>query len=210
MSNLNHLIVEVEGVEFYTDAATGRSGISQSGLAVLCGVNRRTVSDLIKSLSGKTRSKWLEPIAGKLSECRTKTRSGMQLCNDELSIAIIKHYAFSGNETAQYTFDKFAAIGFNSWIQSITGWSNPKAPTPKPELETTMPTPEEMDYLRSRDWEKKELEAIDAGETPNYRTLRQEFGNKSGFGRAQRAVASHKRQLKIWNKNQKRLEGSGD
>jgi hypothetical protein len=210
MSNLNHLIVEVEGVEFYTDAATGRSGISQSGLAVLCGVNRRTVSDLIKSLSGKTRSKWLEPIAGKLSECRTKTRSGMQLCNDELSIAIIKHYAFSGNETAQYTFDKFAAIGFNSWIQSITGWSNPKAPTPKPELETTMPTPEEMDYLRSRDWEKKELEAIDRGETPDYAAIGKEFMSHSGFDRAQEAVRTHERLMAIWRAFQKRIGGSQD
>jgi hypothetical protein len=210
MSNLNHLIVEVEGVEFYTDAATGRSGVSQSGLAILCGVSKQAISKLVNSLSTGGGGKLLKPLQGKVETLSTKTQSGMILYADELCIAIIRYYDRKGNETAQYTFDKFAAIGFNSWIQSITGWSNPKAPTPKPELETTMPTPEEMDYLRSRDWEKKELEAIDVGETPNYRTLRQEFGNKSGFGRAQRAVASHKRQLKIWNKNQKRLGGSQD
>jgi hypothetical protein len=210
MSNLNHLIVEVEGVEFYTDAATGRSGVSQSGLAILCGVSKQAISKLVNSLSTGGGGKLLKPLQGKVETLSTKTQSGMILYADELCIAIIRYYDRKGNETAQYTFDKFAAIGFNSWIQSITGWSNPKAPTPKPELETTMPTPEEMDYLRSRDWEKKELEAIDRGETPDYAAIGKEFMSHSGFDRAQEAVRTHERLMAIWRAFQKRIGGSQD
>lgn len=129
MSNLAQIIKEVDGVEFYTDIATGKSGISQSGLAILCGVDEKSIRNAINSIRTSKPYKGLEHLVDKVSECRTKTKSGMWLCNDELCIAIIRYYDRKGNETAQFTFDKFAAIGFNTWVQSITGWEQSPEPT---------------------------------------------------------------------------------
>jgi hypothetical protein len=53
--------VEQNGVEFYTLDATGESGMSIRGLARLCLVNDKTISQLLRnSLRGLTRSKRLE------------------------------------------------------------------------------------------------------------------------------------------------------
>ncbi len=155
MTNLAQIIKEIDGVEFHTEAATGDSGVSQSGLAVLCGVSRQAVSRLLKSLSTKSPSRWLEPIQGKVESLTTNTESGMQLCRGELSIAVIKHYAFKGNTTAQFTLDKFATIGFNVWVQSITGW-RPVEEKVEPSL--ILPTSDQLEFMRSRAWEKAEME----------------------------------------------------
>ncbi|MCU0546818.1 MAG: hypothetical protein MUE44_32415 [Oscillatoriaceae cyanobacterium Prado104] len=92
MNAIARIIAEVDGVEFYTDAATGKSGISQTGLAVLCGVSRQSISKLINSLSTKCPSEWLEPIAHRVAALSTKTVSGLILYADELCIAVIRHY----------------------------------------------------------------------------------------------------------------------
>jgi hypothetical protein len=53
---------EENGIEFYTIAAMGESGMSQSGLAILCGVHQSTVSKLEKSLMTIIRSSESYPI----------------------------------------------------------------------------------------------------------------------------------------------------
>jgi hypothetical protein len=45
---------EENGIEFYTIAATGESGMSQSGLAILAGVSRQSIIKLEKSLVPKS------------------------------------------------------------------------------------------------------------------------------------------------------------
>ena len=172
MSNLAQIIKEVDGVEFYTDAATGASGVSQSGLAVLCGVTRDAISKLLKSLYSEKPYKGLEHLVDKLSECRTQTQSGMWLCNDELSVAIIRYYDRKGNKTAQYTFDKFATIGFNAWIQSITGWQPVEE---KVEPTVILPTNEQLDFMRSRAWERAEMD--------DRRMSNAEIKERSGFSK---------------------------
>jgi hypothetical protein len=128
-SKLRLVVADVDSVQFFTDAATGRSGISQSGLAVLCGVTKQALSKLTKSLSTKCPSIWLKPIQGKVDDLSTRTETGILLYYDQLAIAIIKHYAFSGREQAQLVLDKFALIGFNAWVQRMTGWQEPEKPT---------------------------------------------------------------------------------
>lgn len=161
MSNLKLVIRDVEGIEFYTDATTGKSGISQAGLAKLCGVNRRTISDLIKSLSGQSKKgeidESLEAFVGKLFENRTETETGMVLLSGELSATIIEHYAFKGRKPAQFSLRKFAAIGFNTWVQSIIGWQAPQTQSQAPQP-PQLPTPEQTEFMKSRAWEKAELE----------------------------------------------------
>lgn len=50
--------------EFYTVEDTGESGMSQSGLAVLCGVSQQAIAQLENTLTSKAPSKWLESLVG--------------------------------------------------------------------------------------------------------------------------------------------------
>ena len=166
MSNITVLRTERNGVEFFTIAATGESGMSQSGLARACGKDQSTISRLIEALSGKKSSKtlkpstykgfapsgkfslkklnpsvdkdltlmqkvyskWLQPFTGKdltlmrdHSSSDSKTRN-VTVYTAEFCAAVIKHYAYSGSETAQDFDFSLGIIGLTSYIQSQTGW----------------------------------------------------------------------------------------
>ena len=126
MSNIALIIVETDGVEFYTDAA-GKSGISQTGLAKLCGVNKSSISRLMKEIKTNPASDFLKDLLDKgfqVADLSTKTSSGLILCSAELSVAVIMHYASTGKKEAVFALTKFATIGFNSWVQSLTGWQS--------------------------------------------------------------------------------------
>lgn len=126
MSKDNSIIRKViDKVEFFTVKATGESGMSQSGLARLCGVTRQSVDELIdNSVAGYTRSKWLKPLQGKEIHLRVGIEyKNANVLKASVCAAVIKHYAFSDNETAQYTLDKFLLDGINLWIHEITGWT---------------------------------------------------------------------------------------
>lgn len=118
--------------EFYTVEETGESGMSQSGLAVLCGVRRQSISNLEETLVSKSPSKTLDPFMGMGltladSSEETVTVNGKPVGNIKIykasfCAAAIKHYDRLGNEVAQYSADQFTEMGINAWIQSITGW----------------------------------------------------------------------------------------
>jgi hypothetical protein len=123
---MNQIIrAEKDGVEFFTVAATGESGMSQSGLTVLSGVPRQTLQSAIKSLAEKSPSKALDAWVGKsliLAEnCDYKNAT---IYSSAFCAAVIRHYAYQGIEVAQYSLDKFADIGINAWIQGITQWDS--------------------------------------------------------------------------------------
>jgi hypothetical protein len=128
--------VEEDGVEFYTLKDNGLSGMSISGLARLCDVDRRAISRLLKRIHGtKIRSEWLKPFLGKNLWLGLSSVSGAKIIHGEVCVAIIGYYAFEArNKTkaAEYAFKKFAYMGLESWIQKITGW--------KAQLEAPEPT----------------------------------------------------------------------
>jgi hypothetical protein len=119
--------------EFYTVEQTGESGVSQSGLAILCGVSRAAISGLENTLATKAPSKSLELFVGKpltlvTSEEISVTVNGVPAGNLKIyaasfCAAVIRHYDRLGNEIAQYSADQFLEIGLSSWIQGITGWN---------------------------------------------------------------------------------------
>lgn len=121
--------------EFYTIESTGESGMSQSGLAVLCGVSQQAISLLENTLTSKAPSKWLEPLVGKdLTLTSSESEPGLTVDGEPsgnlriykaaVCARIIQHYAFRGNEVAQYSLDQFTELGINQWIQCITGWKS--------------------------------------------------------------------------------------
>jgi|GEM_PF-2414412 hypothetical protein len=131
---------EPQTTEFYTIAGTGESGMSQSGLAILCGVSQPAIAGLENTLISKAPSRWLESLVGKdLTLISSKvdpdlTVNGKLVGNLRIYKAsacarIIQHYAFQGNDVAQYSLNQFTELGVSTWIQSITGWQKDQATT---------------------------------------------------------------------------------
>lgn len=119
------------GIEFFTVEDTGESGMSISGLARLCGKTKQSVSSLIeKAVSVKSSSKWLEPLFGQAFTCQSAERvyQNAKIVKDEFCACVIKYYAFSGSEQAQYALDRFVEKGVRAWIQDVTGWSRKVTP----------------------------------------------------------------------------------
>jgi DNA-binding XRE family transcriptional regulator len=125
--------------EFYTVEETGDSGMSQTGLAALCGVSRRTIDKLEETLGTKAPHKSLERFVGKKLTLATseetpdikvngKPAGNLRVYTAAFCAAAIRHYDRLGNEVAQYSADQFTEMGINVWIQSITGWRD-KGPT---------------------------------------------------------------------------------
>jgi hypothetical protein len=120
-----------DGIEFYTVTSTGKSGMSQSGLSVLAGVTRQAIIKLEETLVTKAPSKSLEPFVGKDLTLVTENEAfvegkpvgNLRIYSSGFCSSVIQHYAFKGNETAQYSMGKFSDMGIERWIQQITGWS---------------------------------------------------------------------------------------
>ena len=116
---------ESNGIEFFTVQATGESGISHRGLAILCGVSHWTINELVKNLEAKQAAKRLKAFIGKdlhLEGVYKKQGGEVKILRADFCAATIKHYALEGREIAEHSMDKFMTLGINTWIQSITGW----------------------------------------------------------------------------------------
>lgn len=214
MNNITVLRTEREGVEFFTIAATGESGMSQSGLARACGISKQSLSELVAKLnplhkasatvlkpstskglapsgkssqkalkpssgkgftpSGKAPSKWLEPFKGNdltlvtnYSNPDANTRN-VTVYTAEFCAAVIKHYAYSGSETAQNFDSSLGVIGLTSYIQSQTGWLPEEfkaAPKEHSKLDQFLSLAWEWDrgVMMVVDWEGDEVDMPDSG-----------------------------------------------
>lgn len=122
--------VDRDGIEFYTLAATGESGVSQSGLAILCGVSQQAISKLEKTLTTKQPPEWLEPFVETGFTLTTEAivdgvlAGNLKIYTSRFCIATINHYAGKGNKVAVHTLTRFAEMGFTKWVQDITGWQS--------------------------------------------------------------------------------------
>ncbi|MEG4838314.1 hypothetical protein [Microcoleus sp. B9-D4] len=116
-----------DGVEFFTVEATGESGMSQAGLARLCGVTRQAIDKLINSVSTSDCPDFLKPLQGKelIVTTSVKQFKNATIVKDEVCAIVLEWYAFESqrpNDTARYSYRRFAKLGVRSWIQTITGW----------------------------------------------------------------------------------------
>lgn len=134
---MNIIQVERDGVEFFTSTQTGESGMSESGLARLCGVAPQTVNELLQNLvTGKRRSECLKHLLDKDIWLQGKGLDNAKVVKDQVCAAVIEYYAFESrnkNDKALFSFRKFAAMGIQTWIQDITGWHQ-QQPDLEPEL----------------------------------------------------------------------------
>jgi hypothetical protein len=117
--------VERNGIEYFTVKATGECGMSQRGLARAAGVSHSAIQKLEKNLATKAPSKRLERFVGKdlnLATTFKKNGGDVAIYHVAFCSAVIKHYAYLGNEIAQSTDEATGEIGLTSYIQSVTGW----------------------------------------------------------------------------------------
>ena len=131
---MNITRVERDGVEFFTIDETGESGMSESGLARLCGVTPRAVIKLVSSsLDTWDPTKSLEPqrnrsvrlIPSNDSRTSRGQNADITLIRAEICGKVIEHYAFESKyktQEALFAYRKFALAGITSWIQEITRW----------------------------------------------------------------------------------------
>lgn len=59
----NILRQEIDGIEYFTVASTGESGMSQRGLSRLCGVRLSTVQNILENLTENKAPLWLQNLA---------------------------------------------------------------------------------------------------------------------------------------------------
>ena len=131
---MNITRVEREGVEFFTIDETGESGMSESGLARLCGVSTPAVIQILRSLSlTSDHEKSLEPQRSsnfrlKLHRNEITSRgqnSDIVLVRAKACARVIEYYAFDSRrktEEAIFAYRKFAELGITAWIQEMTDW----------------------------------------------------------------------------------------
>jgi hypothetical protein len=117
-----------DGIEFYTSADGKLNGVSQIGCARLCGVSETTMRRIINDLGVRqiTPSNRLEHLVGK--DCCLALTSPQQakVLDSKVVASLISYYAIEKrSEVALHSMDKFMSIGIDTWIQKITGYSEP-------------------------------------------------------------------------------------
>ena len=128
---------ESEGIEFFTVQTTGESGMSQSGLARMCGVNRKAINNLLNSVSTSSCHNFLKPLQDKELTLITSVHEfkNVTIIKDSVCAVILEWYAFESQrptEKARQAFRQFAAVGIRTWIQSVTGWQDSITPPISP------------------------------------------------------------------------------
>jgi hypothetical protein len=145
---------EQNGIEFYTVESTGESGISQSGLAKLCGVRSPSVYRFEATLLRSQASSDLESLPAEGFEDFTLLRNdekaivngkesgNLKIYRSRFCIEVVKYHADKGKKEALHSLMKFAEMGFNSWVQQITGWRPPQLEQPTTDTGIPVSTPQ--------------------------------------------------------------------
>ncbi len=112
-----------EGIEFYCSKSGEEVGMSQSGLALFCGIAESTIRDLLKQLRGNTPPKSLEHLTGKFIDLTITSAQNAKVIDGDVCEEIVWYYASERrNVVAQTNHRKFAKNGVKSFIQQITGF----------------------------------------------------------------------------------------
>ena len=155
---------EVDGIEFYVSIDGTQSGMSESGLARLCGVNRFAIRLLIKKITepgNKELPKILEPFTGKTLELQeADNKNQAKILSSDLCAAIVEYYAFeskASNETARFSFRKFGSKGMDLWIKEVTGYQKDQIPESKEILSLLQQLLVKVDNLEKDSKEYKTL-----------------------------------------------------
>jgi transcriptional regulator with XRE-family HTH domain len=120
----------IDGIEFFV-SSKGETGISISGLAVLCGVSRQTISRFLNGKTGATyrTPQWLEPFNGNYFTPQLTGEHNESIVKSDVCVAVIEYYALDSKDEkskaiAKNSYRKFANKGFSDWVKEITGFAS--------------------------------------------------------------------------------------
>ena len=119
-----------DGVEFFTVEGTGESGMSQSGLAKLCGVNPDAINKLLKSVMTSSCPEFLKPLQEKelvLMKSVNQFKNATIL-KDEVCATILEWYAFESqrpSDTARYSYLDTPTPKGDGILESMTALNPP-------------------------------------------------------------------------------------
>lgn len=152
---------EVDGIEFYVSIDGTQSGMSESGLARLCGVDRSSIHNLLqKAAADKKVPEILKPILGKDFYLPTDADKNAQVIPADICALVIEYYAFESkakNDTARFSFRKFASKGMDLWIKEVTGYQKDQIPESKEILSLLQQLLVKVDNLEKDSKEYKNL-----------------------------------------------------
>lgn len=121
-----------DGIEFYVSADGSKSGMSQTGLGVFCGVSEKSIFSqgrIGDKLSQQEVPAWeapevLKPFQGKVFHLDLTGNNRAKIVTAEACAAFVEYYAFdskAANGTAKYSYRKFATKGIHQWIKESAG-----------------------------------------------------------------------------------------
>lgn len=129
--------ISPEGIEFFTDWKTGVSGLSKSGVALMCGVSKVSITKLFQKIEKACKpedlSRSLKSLYGKSLSLLTETGksdrnyTNVDVVPDVVCIAVIHYYALDTPnpiEKAKDSLLMFSVIGLRAYIHAQTGWSS--------------------------------------------------------------------------------------
>lgn len=138
MTNMQMVQKEVDGIEFYVSIDGKQSGMSISGLARLCGITRPSLQDLLQKIhlgdAGKKTSETLKALCSKNLYLQVDADKNAQVIAADICASVIEYYAFeskAANDTAKFSFRKFASKGMDLWIKEVTGYKENQIPDSK-------------------------------------------------------------------------------
>jgi hypothetical protein len=126
--------VTVDGIEFYVSQDGKQCGVSQIGLARLCGLAESTTRDLLEYLTnpmdssarGKESTKLGKDLQGKDFYLAVSSIKGAKVVDSKVAARIIQYFAFEAKrttESAKFSLGKFATMGIETWIKNVTGYA---------------------------------------------------------------------------------------
>ena len=137
---MNITRVERDGVEFFTIDETGESGMSESGLARLCGVAPSSVHRFVSNSAVRwDHEKTLDPrfrktinfCDGNGENSSSRPKSNLKILSATVCARTIEYFTFdskSKTEEALFAYRKFALKGISAWIQDVTHWHGNAVP----------------------------------------------------------------------------------
>jgi|694.fasta_scaffold01738_39 hypothetical protein len=119
-----------DDIELYVTNDGKVTGVSLSGLAKLCGVTRKAISQVTNSLTApgtNTYPKSLEPLAGKVFNPEVTGERGAKIVMEDVAIRIVEYYAYESRvktDVAKTNFRLLAQKGLNAYIKELTPTDN--------------------------------------------------------------------------------------
>lgn len=167
----------IDGVEFYCSADGTQVGMSQSGLALFCGIPEYTLRRLLESVRQNKAPKELESIQSKEIHLGISSTQQAKVVDADICAEIVWYYAIEKeNPISRRNLKKLNNLGMRTFIKKITGFS---------EKETVMPTEILNQILESCRRMESKTEVLDKFNKttitlPGLQNLFQEYAHQEG------------------------------